>query len=116
MIKRCIAAFLGFGLVLDIIVGITLSIAALFGFAKAETLIVRPDSCVVPADVDIIAAEIDIIAGDRNHWRAAAEGVIIIYGPKEPGWASQRLRSRFVVDADRVLNRAKTQVICVPDP
>lgn len=116
MIKRCLVAILGFGLVLDILVGVAISIAALLGFAKAETLIVRPDSCVLPADVDVIAADLDIIARDRNHWREAAEGVLIIYGPQEPGWAGKRLTSRFVIQSDKVLKQHEKQVICVPDP
>lgn len=115
MIKRCLAAILGFGLVLDIIVGVTISIAALLGFAKAETLIVRPDSCVLQADVDVIAADLEIIALDRNHWRNAAEGVVIIYGPKKPGWAGQRLTSRFVIRPEDVVKQREKQVICVPD-
>jgi len=114
MIKRYLAYALGFGIVIDIVVGLAIALAALMGWAKAETLVVGPDHCASPADLDQIAAEIETIVRDHNYWREAADGVIIVYGPTDPGWASNRLTSRFIIDPKAVRDIKKPKIICLP--
>lgn len=115
MVKRYLTYFLGAGLVIDLVVGLVVGLVALLGVAKAEAAPGQSALCAPPADMDQIAADLDSIVMDRDHWKQAADGVVVIYGPREPGWASGRLVSRFIVEPRLRLDGPTPKIICIPD-
>ena len=102
------------------IVILALGLSCFAAAPSAKTIIVEPDPCAIPADVAPYEADLEAIAAEDARWREALGGVLLIYPPEAPGWASRRLRARFVIDPVEVFadapveSRLEPRIVCVP--